>query len=80
MQQKTYMRSIRSSGVLNCLFLCAREWGIDLQERKKTANPRGCARGGGPRMDTSKIETCITGALNGEGKGSVMPHQKCNQA
>ena len=32
-------------GVGNCLFLPARGWGIDLQERKKIANPRG--RGGG---------------------------------
>ena len=40
------MRSIRSSGVGNCLFLRARVWGKD----------RGVAEG----MVTSKFEPCIT--------------------
>ena len=31
----------------NCLFLRARGWGIDFQERKENAIPWGCARGGG---------------------------------
>ena len=52
------MRSIRSSGVGNCLFLRAREWGIDLQERKILQIPGGMPRGGG--MVTSKIVACIT--------------------
>ena len=47
MQQKTYVRSIGSSGVGNCLFLRARGWGIDLQKRKKMQIPRGSAGGGG---------------------------------
>ena len=34
-------RSISSSGVGNCLFLRARGWGIDLQERKKLQIPEG---------------------------------------
>ena len=51
------MRSIRSSGVGNCLFLRAQEWGIDLQERKILQIPGGMpARGGGG----SKIAACIT--------------------
>ena len=41
------MRLIRSSGVGNCLFLHAREWGIDLQERKILQIP-------------GKIAACIT--------------------
>ena len=45
------MRSIRSSGVGNCLFLRAQEWGIDLQERKILQIPGGMPargrRGGG---------------------------------
>ena len=44
----------------NCLFLRARGWGIDFQERKENAIPWGCARGGGG-MVTSKIEPCISG-------------------
>ena len=44
----TYMRSIRSSGVENCLFLrrlgCM---GIDQQERKKLQIPGVCPGGGG---------------------------------
>ena len=28
-----------------CLFLCPRGRGIDLKERKRIANPRGCPRG-----------------------------------
>ena len=50
------MRSIRISWVGNYLFLRARGCGIDLQEREKIANPRGCARGG---IGTGKIEPCI---------------------
>ena len=41
----------------NCLLLRARGWGIDRQVKKKIANPRGCARGGG--MVTGRIEPCI---------------------
>ena len=53
------MRSIRSSGVGNCLFLRAREWGIDLQERKILQIPGGMpAWGGGGGK--SKIAACIT--------------------
>ena len=40
------MRSIRSLGVGNCLFLCTLGWGIDLQERKKIANPQLGGGGG----------------------------------
>ena len=42
MLQKTYMRSIGSSGVGNCLLLRARGWGIDLQKRKKLQFPEVC--------------------------------------
>ena len=52
------MWSVRSSGVGNCLFLHAREWGIDLQERKILQIP-GCMPGG-RGMVTSKIVACIT--------------------
>ena len=52
------MRSIRSSGVGNCLFLHAREWGIDLQERTILQIPGGMPGGGS--MVTSKIAACIT--------------------
>ena len=45
----------------NCLFLRARGWGIDFQERKENAIPWGCARGRGGGMVTSKIEPCISG-------------------
>ena len=34
-------------GVGNCLFLRAREWGIDLQERKILQIPRGVPGGDG---------------------------------
>ena len=55
------MRSIRSSGVGNCLFLHAREWGIDLQERKILQTPGGMpGGGGGGSMVTSKITACVT--------------------
>ena len=56
------MRSIRSSGVGNCLFLHAREWGIDLQERKILQTPGGMpgGGGGGGGMVTSKIAACVT--------------------
>ena len=61
------MKSIRSSGVGNCLFLCARGWGIDLQERKKLQIP-----GSVPRRDmvTSKIEPCINTSVTGLNKYS----------
>jgi len=41
------MRSIRSLGVGNCLFLCTLGWGIDLQERKKLQMPSVCVCVGG---------------------------------
>ena len=41
------MRLIRSSGVGNCLFLHAREWGVDLQERKILQIPGGVPGGYG---------------------------------
>ena len=41
------MRLIRSSGVGNCPFLRAREWGIGLQERKILQIPGGMPGGGG---------------------------------
>ena len=50
------IRSIRLGGG-NCLFLRARGWGIDLQERKKIQIPEGVP--GGVGMVTSKIEPCI---------------------
>ena len=50
------MRSIRSSGVLNCLFLCAREWGIDLQERKKLQILGGVPEEGGPAWIQVKVK------------------------
>ena len=53
------MRLIRSSGVGNCPFLRAREWGIGLQERKILQIPGGMPGGGGG-MVTSKIAACIT--------------------
>ena len=39
----------------NCLFPCARGWGIDLQERKKMQIPGGVPGGGGD-MITCEIE------------------------
>ena len=54
------MRLIRSSGVGNCLFLHAREWGIDLQETKMLQIPGGMPGGGGRGMVTSKIVARIT--------------------
>ena len=44
------------------LFLCPRGWGIDLQKRKKIANPRARRRGGGG-MVTSQIELRIIANL-----------------
>ena len=41
----------------NCLFLRAREWGIDRQVRKKLQIPGGVPGGG---MVTGRIEPCIT--------------------
>ena len=43
----------------NCLFLRAREWGIDPQERKILQIPGGMPGGGGG-MVTSNITACIT--------------------
>ena len=40
----------------NCLFLRARGWGIDRQERKKWQIPGGVPGGG---MVTGRIEPCI---------------------
>ena len=40
----------------NCLFLRAREWGIDRQVRKKLQIPGGMPGGG---MVTGRIEPCI---------------------
>ena len=56
--QKTYMRSIRSSGVGKCLLV--RSWGrgINHQERKKLQLPGGIPRGGGG-MVSGQIEPCI---------------------
>ena len=39
------MRLIRSSGLGNCLFLCARGWGIDPQEGKQLQIPGGVPGG-----------------------------------
>ena len=50
---KTYMRSIRSSGVGNCLLLHARGWGIAHRERKNCKSPE-------EGMVTGQIEPCIT--------------------
>ena len=55
------MRSIRSSGVGNCLFLGTREWGISLRETNKNCKCPGVCLGGG--MVTSKIEACISDHL-----------------
>ena len=56
------MRSIRSSGEGNCLFLGARGWGINLREKKKkNCKSSGVCLGGG--MVTSKIEPCISDHL-----------------
>jgi len=40
----------------NCLFLPARGWGIDHQDRKKLQIPGGAPGGG---MVTGRIEPCI---------------------
>ena len=45
--QKTYMRSIRSSGVGKCLLVHSWGRGINHQERKKLQLPGGIPRGGG---------------------------------
>ena len=47
--KKTYIRSIRSSGVGKCFFLRAQGWGIDHQETKNLANPRSMPRRHGNR-------------------------------
>ena len=57
-REKIYMRSIRSSGVGNCLLLHARRWGIDHQERKN-CKILGVCRGGGGGMATGQSEPCI---------------------
>ena len=43
----------------NCLFLCARGWGIDCQVRKNLQIPGGMPEGGGGEMVTGRIEPCI---------------------
>ena len=53
---KTVYEADQERGGGNCLFLLARGWGIDLQERKKLQIPGGVPGGG---MVTSKIEPCI---------------------
>ena len=47
--KKTYIRSIRSSGVGKCFFLRAQGWGTDHQETKNLANPRSMPRRHGNR-------------------------------
>ena len=50
-----------------CLFLCPQEWGIDLQERKKIANPRGCPGGGGVGLQVKLLN-----AVFGQGDQGVL--------
>ena len=56
----TYLWSLRSPGVGNCLFLPARGWGIDRQVRKKLQIPRGMPRG---EMVTGRIEPCMKASI-----------------
>ena len=56
-RKNMYMRSIKSSGVGNCLFLRARGWGIDHQERKNCKSSWGVPSGG---MITGQIEPYIS--------------------
>ena len=53
-----HMRSIRSTGVGNCLFLSARGWGRE----KICKSPGVCPGGGG--MVRGQIETCINISLS----------------
>ena len=56
MYQKTYMRFMRSSGVGNCLFLRARGWGIDLQERKKLQISQDVPEGHGYKLNWTMLK------------------------